>query len=72
LPATAKGGQVSRVVPQVDTVSASRSDVDMIATEHGMAELRGVSEGERAARLIAIADPQHRDRLIAAAKEMGL
>lgn len=70
--ATARGGQVSRIVPQVQRVTALRSDVDMVVTEHGIAELRGVSEGERARRLIAVAAPEHRQRLLLAAKELGL
>jgi acyl-CoA hydrolase len=53
-------------------VTATRSDVDVLVTEHGAAELRGVSTSERAARIIAIAAPEHRGDLLAAAKEIGL
>lgn len=70
LPAAARGG-VSRIVKQVARVTASRSDVDAVVTEHGVAELRGVSEGERAKRLIAIAAPEHREELQNAAKSLG-
>lgn len=72
LPATAKGGTVSRIVSSVGCVSALRSDVDMVVTEYGCADLRGVSEGERAIRLVGIAAPQHRDMLRAAMKKGGL
>jgi acetyl-CoA hydrolase len=72
LPATAKGGARSRIVPRVQRVTALRSDVDIVVTEHGQAELRGVSEGERVERLIGIAAPDHRDDLRAAAHQMGL
>jgi acetyl-CoA hydrolase len=70
LPATARGG-VSRVVAQVERITVARSDVDVIVTEHGAAELRGVSEGERAMRLIGVAAPEHRDGLREAARRLG-
>jgi acyl-CoA hydrolase len=72
LHATAKGGSVSRIVPEVARVTALRTDVDVVATEYGVAELHGVSEGERARRLIALASPDHRPQLELAAKELGL
>jgi acyl-CoA hydrolase len=71
LPAAARGG-VSRVVPAVERVTVARTDVDLVITEHGTAELRGVSQGERARRLIAVAAPEHREKLAAAAREQGL
>ncbi|HEY0225068.1 MAG TPA: acetyl-CoA hydrolase/transferase C-terminal domain-containing protein, partial [Mycobacterium sp.] len=71
LPATARGG-TSRIVTQVARVTASRSDVDAVVTEHGVAELRGVSEEERAKRLIEIAAPRHREELRGAVKSLGL
>jgi acyl-CoA hydrolase len=72
LPATAKRGAVSRIVPIVQRVTALRADVDVIVTEHGRAELRGVTEGERARRLISIAAPEHREALQAAAHALGV
>jgi acetyl-CoA hydrolase len=71
LPATASGG-VSRVVATVERVTVARSDVDVVVTEHGTAELRGLTEGERAARLIELAAPEHREGLRAAARQVGL
>jgi acyl-CoA hydrolase len=68
--ATPKGA--SRIVPRVERVTALGADVDVIATEHGVAELRGCSAGERARRLIAIAAPQARDGLRSAAADAGL
>jgi acyl-CoA hydrolase len=50
----------------------ARSDVDVIVTEYGAAELRAASEGERAMRLIEVAAPEHREGLRTAAREMGL
>jgi acyl-CoA hydrolase len=72
LHATARGGTVSRVVPEVARVTALRTDVDVIVTEYGTAELAGISECERARRLIALAAPDHRPALERAAKELGL
>lgn len=66
LPSTARGGAVSRIVSQVEAVTVPRSDVDVVVTEHGVAELRHATLPERAARLIAIAAPQHRPALSAA------
>jgi acyl-CoA hydrolase len=71
LPATASGG-VSRVVATVERVTVARSDVDVVVTEHGTADLRGLTEGERAARLIELAAPEHREGLRAAARQIGL
>jgi acyl-CoA hydrolase len=70
--ATARGGTVSRIVPEVARVTALRTDIDVVVTEYGTAELRGIAEGERARRLIALAAPDHRPGLERAAKERGL
>jgi acetyl-CoA hydrolase len=69
LPATAKGGSISRIVAQLGagTVTTPRSDADLIVTEYGVAELRGCTLAERARRMIAIAAPDWRDRLRQAA-----
>lgn len=63
LPATAKGGTLSRIVASVSSVTTPRSDVDAIVTEYGVAGLRGCTLDERAKRLIAIAAPHFRDAL---------
>ena len=44
-------------------VTTARVDVDAVVTEHGVAMLTGCTVAERAARLIAVAAPQHRERL---------
>ena len=69
LPATAKGGSVSRIVARsmAGIVTSLRSDMDVVVTEHGVAELRGRSLAERARRLIAIAAPSFRGELERAA-----
>ena len=70
--ATARRGTVSRIVPAIATgsvVTAARTDVDTVVTEHGVAELKGRSLDARAAALIDIAAPQVRDELRAAWRE---
>ncbi|MCX7568084.1 hypothetical protein OS189_17210 [Sulfitobacter sp. F26169L] len=71
LPSTAQGGAKPRIVPQVETVSLARTDADTVVTEWGIAELRGISARSRAERLIAIADPSHRDSLNKALHKWG-
>jgi acyl-CoA hydrolase len=44
-------------------VTTARVEVDAVVTEHGVALLTGCTVAERAARLIAVAAPQHRERL---------
>ncbi|MFP1644691.1 acetyl-CoA hydrolase/transferase C-terminal domain-containing protein [Pontitalea aquivivens] len=66
LPATAAKGTVSRIVaPGAATgpVSLGRFDVDVVITEFGRADLRGLSHEGRRAALIAIAAPDHREAL---------
>ena len=43
------------IVDRVEVVSTQRSDVDVVVTELGVADLRGVGDAERAHRLRAIA-----------------
>ena len=69
MPSTAKGGTVSRIVPVFDigtTVTTTRTDVQYIVTEYGVANLRGQSLRRRAELLIGIAHPKFRDELWAA------
>ncbi len=63
LPATAKEGEVSRIVGRVELVTAARTDVDIIVTEYGTAHLRNRSSRARADALIEIAAPQFREAL---------
>jgi 4-hydroxybutyrate CoA-transferase len=75
LPATAAHGTVSRIVGSLKTgsgVVTTRAHARTIVTEYGVAELFGRSLRERAAALIGIAHPDHRDRLKAEARELGL
>ncbi len=65
LPSTA-GGR-STIVARPAVVSTPRSDVDVVVTEHGVADLRGGDDRERARRMLAIADPEYADALREAA-----
>ncbi|MBU9618472.1 acetyl-CoA hydrolase [Burkholderia multivorans] len=68
LPSTA--GAHSRIVTKLaGPVTVPRSDACVIVTEYGIADLRGLSLAQRAPKMIAIAHPDHRERL---AREAGL
>lgn len=72
LPATARGGTVSRIAPLLRPgagVVTSRAHVHWVVTEYGVANLHGKSLRERAAELAAIAHPAFRDELTAFARE---
>ena len=68
LPATARDGKVSRITANLSgPVTTARSDVDVIVTEFGAAELKGQTLAERSRRLIAIAHPDFQEELSRAA-----
>lgn len=68
LPSTA--GPHSRIVSALSgPVSTARSDVGVIVTEFGVADLRGVPLRARRERLLAIAHPDHRAALDAGRRE---
>jgi acyl-CoA hydrolase len=72
LPATAKGGSISRVVVELASgsgVTTTRNDVQFVVTEYGIAALRGKTVRERARALAAVAHPRFRDALLAGARE---
>jgi len=73
LPATAQEGKVSRILPTLPegtAVTVPRAYTDMVVSEYGIASLMGRTLRERARELIAIAAPQFRDELSAAAKKL--
>jgi 4-hydroxybutyrate CoA-transferase len=75
LPSTAAHGSVSRITPTVASgagVVTTRAHVRTIVTEWGVAELFGRSLRERAAALIGIAHPDHRDLLRSEANRLGI
>lgn len=49
---TAKNGNISSIVPMVTHVDHSEHDVDIIVTEVGLADLRGLAPRERAQKII--------------------
>ena len=59
----------SAIVPRVSPVSTSRADVDFVVTEHGLADLGGADDRERAQRIISVADPEARHDLGAALRD---
>ena len=62
--AEAKGGAISSVVPMVTHVDHTEHDVDVIVTEHGLADLRGLAPRERAELVISrCASPRYREPL---------
>lgn len=72
---TANNGKVSRIVPTLTpgaVVSTSKNDVDYIATEYGVAKLRGKTLSQRTKALIAIAHPKFREELTAQAKKQNI
>lgn len=75
LRSTTNDGAVSRITPILQSgavVTTMKNTVDNVVTEHGVAELRGRTLAERARSLIAVAAPQHRERLAREARSMGL
>lgn len=66
LPATAAGGRVSRIVPELKPgagVVTTRGHVHWVATEYGAVNLHGLTLRERAEALISIAHPDFRAEL---------
>ena len=60
----AKGGDISSVPPFVSHVDHTEHDVDILVTEHGLADLRGLAPRERAVLVIEnCADPRYRPAL---------
>lgn len=59
----AKGGDISTIVPFVSHVDHTEHDVDIIVTERGYADLRGLAPVQRAEKLIEIAHPKYQQQL---------
>ncbi|MEW5733693.1 MAG: acetyl-CoA hydrolase/transferase C-terminal domain-containing protein [Thermodesulfobacteriota bacterium] len=72
---TARKGKVSRVVPRLGEnaiVTTPRQDVHWLVTEHGAADLKGKSLGQRALAIIELAHPDFREGLLREAEKMRL
>jgi acyl-CoA hydrolase/RimJ/RimL family protein N-acetyltransferase len=75
IPSTAKGGEISRIVPFLAEgagATLNRGDIHYVVTEYGIAYLHGKNIRDRAMALIAIAHPKFRSQLIKQAKEHNL
>ncbi len=53
IPSIAKGGAISGIVPMVSHQDIGSHDVDVMITENGVADLRGLDDRERAREIIA-------------------
>lgn len=63
-PSTAKDGKISSIVPFASHVDHTEHDTQVLVTEQGIADLRGLSPVARARRIIKnCAHPDFRDRL---------
>lgn len=63
-PSIAKGGKISTVVPMVTHVDHNEHSVQVLVTEQGLADLRGLGPIERARKIIdTCAHPSYRDYL---------
>lgn len=63
-PSTAKGGRISTVVPMASHVDHNEHSVQVVVTEQGLADLRGLGPMERARRIIDnCAHPAYREYL---------
>ena len=68
------GERRSRIVPQLPAgavVSTPRHHTGVVVTEHGSADLRGLTVAERAAALVEVAHPDFRAELAEAADRLG-
>ncbi|MDR1392627.1 MAG: acetyl-CoA hydrolase/transferase family protein [Bifidobacteriaceae bacterium] len=63
-PSTAKGGAISCIVPMVSHVDHTEHDVQVVITEQGLADLRGLAPRKRARAIIdRCAHPDYRSAL---------
>lgn len=73
LTSTAAKGRISRIVPVLPfgtPVTLPRYMTDIVITEHGVAQLKGKSNRQRAEALISIAHPDHQEQLRSTYRKM--
>jgi succinate CoA transferase len=71
-PSIAKNGKISTVVPMCTHVDQNEHSVQVIVTEQGLADLRGLAPEERATRIISqCAHPDYRDYLYRYVRDAG-
>jgi len=61
----------STIVPMVERTSTARSEIDVVVTEHGVADLRGLDDTARAHALLAVCEPAFRAELERAVAALG-
>lgn len=67
------GKNFTRIVSSLNgPVSTPRSDVGIIVTEYGVADLRGLSLKQRVLKMVEIAHPQYREHLLVDAQKNSL
>lgn len=72
---TAHDGEASRIVPRFEpgaVVTTPRMDTHYLATEYGVANLKGKSARQRALDIIELAHPRFRDDLLREAEDLRL
>ncbi len=65
LPSANERGTISRIVPRISSgyVTSAQSDIDIIVTQHGSADIRATDFEARQELIANIADPERRHRL---------
>lgn len=58
-----KGGAISTIVPMVSHQDISEHDIDVVVTEHGVADLRGKCDVERAEAIIENCSGSYKEQL---------
>ncbi len=64
IPSIVSGGDISRIVPFSSHIDHTEHDIDIIVTEFGVADIRGLSPVERSKAIIECAHPKFRDDLL--------
>ena len=73
MPSTARAGATSRIVPSLEPgtiVTVPRTLAQLVVTEHGVADLRGKTQRQRAQSLIDIAHPDFQPELTKQARAL--
>ena len=64
IPSNSKGGAISNIVPMVSHQDINEHDVDVFITEHGVADVRGLGDVQRAEKIIeACVSPEYKEAL---------
>ncbi len=64
IPSLSKGGAISNIMPMVSHQDICEHDVDVVITEHGVADVRGLDDVARAQKIIGVcASDEYREAL---------